>query len=89
MYLLHLYHLGLTYECLEEWGPFVKLGVYGIVMLCLDWWCFEMTIFLSGILGTTELGAQGVVFNIAVAFVSVSCFFVPLQCDLMLVCFVK
>ena len=54
----------------------MKLGLFGILMLCLEWWAFEVTIFLAGILGTTELGAQGVIFNVDALFVSVRIFHV-------------
>ena len=63
--------VGWSWEALEEWGAFTKLGLLGILMLCLEWWAFEITIFLAGILGTTELGAQGVIFNVAAIFFSV------------------
>lgn len=50
---------------------FTKLGLYGIFMVCLEWAAFEVTILLAGILGTTQLAAQGVVFNIDAFFFSV------------------
>ena len=58
-------------ECLEDWGPFTKLGLFGILMLCLEWWSFELCILLAGIIGTTELGAQAIVFNVVILFISV------------------
>ena len=56
---------------LEDWGEFTKLGVFGIFMVCLEWLAFEVTIMLSGILGNTQLAAQGVVFNTDTFFFSV------------------
>ena len=35
-----------------------------MLMVCLEWWGFEIGVFLSGLLGTTDLGAQSVVLQI-------------------------
>ena len=55
---------GWSRACLEEWGVMLKLAVYGLLLTCFEWWAFEVTIILSGILGTTQLAAQSIVFNI-------------------------
>ncbi|ELU04320.1 hypothetical protein CAPTEDRAFT_117091 [Capitella teleta] len=62
---------GMQYQMLEDWGPFVKLGLYGMLMICLEWWAYEISNIFSGILGTTELAAQGIFFNIEDIFISV------------------
>ena len=33
-------------------------------MLCIEWWSFEVGVFLTGLLGKTELGAQSVIFQL-------------------------
>ena len=35
----------------KDWGEYCKLGIPASVMLCAEWWSFEILIFLSGILG--------------------------------------
>ena len=31
-----------------DWGSFMKLAVPGMLMVCLEWWCFEVGTILSG-----------------------------------------
>ena len=47
-----------------DWGPLAVLGLYGMLMTCLEWWVFEASIFVAGTMGATELGAQSVTFNL-------------------------
>ncbi|XP_076001649.1 multidrug and toxin extrusion protein 1-like isoform X2 [Genypterus blacodes] len=56
---------GWSMDCLQEWGPFVQLAVPSMLMLCLEWWMFEVGGILSGLFGETELGAQTVIFQLA------------------------
>lgn len=55
---------GFTIEAWLHWGEFAKLMIPGMLMMCLEWWAFEIGIFLTGLLGKTDLGAQSVVLNI-------------------------
>ncbi|CAL9700856.1 unnamed protein product [Knipowitschia caucasica] len=57
---------GWSLECLQEWGPFIKLAIPSMLMLCLEWWMFEIGGFLAGIISETELGSQSVVYELAV-----------------------
>ena len=43
---------------LYEWGAYLRLGVPGLVMICLEWWVFETCQFLAGSFGTAALAAQ-------------------------------
>lgn len=36
-----------------------------MLMLCLEWWMFELGGFLAGLIGEVELGAQSVVYSLA------------------------
>ena len=54
---------GWSVKCFGEWGMLLKLGFYGMLLSCLEWWAFEVTLFLAGIIGTTELAAQSIVFS--------------------------
>ncbi|KAM4664039.1 multidrug and toxin extrusion protein 1-like [Discoglossus pictus] len=56
---------GWSRACLEEWGPFIHLAVPSMLMLCIEWWAFEIGIFLAGVLGVVDLGAQAVIYQTA------------------------
>ena len=43
-----LFVTGWTTESLLDWGQFIKLGVAGMVMICIEWWSFELGAFLAG-----------------------------------------
>lgn len=37
-----------------------------MLMLCLEWWIFEAGQFLAGVISEVELGAQSIVYELAV-----------------------
>lgn len=53
--------LGWSLDCLQDWGMFTKVAIPSMLMLCLEWWTFEIGGFMSGIISKVELGAQSVV----------------------------
>ncbi|XP_004684620.1 PREDICTED: multidrug and toxin extrusion protein 1 [Condylura cristata] len=57
---------GWSFECLQDWTSFLRLAIPSMLMLCIEWWAYEIGSFLSGILGMVELGAQSVVYELAV-----------------------
>ncbi|XP_040043366.2 multidrug and toxin extrusion protein 1 [Gasterosteus aculeatus] len=57
---------GWSMDCLQEWGPFVQLAIPSMLMLCLEWWMFEIGGFLAGLISEAELGAQSIVYEVAV-----------------------
>ncbi|KAM8879768.1 multidrug and toxin extrusion protein 1-like isoform 2-T2 [Spinachia spinachia] len=57
---------GWSMDCLQEWGPFVQLAIPSMLMLCLEWWTFEIGGFLAGLISEAELGAQSIVYEVAV-----------------------
>ncbi|XP_049576090.1 multidrug and toxin extrusion protein 1-like [Syngnathus scovelli] len=57
---------GWSVDCLQEWGPFVKLAIPSMLMLCLEWWLFEVGGFIAGIISEVELGAQSVTYQLTV-----------------------
>lgn len=57
---------GWSLDCLQEWGSFVQLAIPSMLMLCLEWWMFEVGGFLAGVISEAELGAQSVVYELAV-----------------------
>ncbi|GAB5580576.1 multidrug and toxin extrusion protein 1 [Prionailurus iriomotensis] len=57
---------GWSLECLHDWAGFFDLAFPGMLMLCIEWWAYEIGSLLSGILGMVELGAQSVVYEVTV-----------------------
>uniref|UniRef100_H0XCY6 Multidrug and toxin extrusion protein n=2 Tax=Otolemur garnettii TaxID=30611 RepID=H0XCY6_OTOGA len=57
---------GWSLECLQDWASFLHLAIPSMLMLCIEWWAYEVGSFLSGILGMVELGAQSIVYELAV-----------------------
>ncbi|NXY07181.1 S47A2 protein, partial [Pteruthius melanotis] len=56
---------GWSRECLMDWGSFIWLAVPGMVMLCIEWWTFEIGSFLAGLISVVELGAQSIIYELA------------------------
>ncbi|XP_072099073.1 multidrug and toxin extrusion protein 1-like isoform X7 [Mobula birostris] len=58
---------GWSADCLQEWGGFVQLAVPSMLMLCIEWWTYEVGTFLSGLVSEAELGAQSVIYQVLTA----------------------
>ncbi|XP_053328720.1 multidrug and toxin extrusion protein 1-like [Spea bombifrons] len=56
---------GWSSACFEDWGSFIHLAIPSMLMLCIEWWTFEIGIFLAGVIGVVDLGAQAVVYQVA------------------------
>lgn len=39
---------GWSMNALREWGTFLRFGVPGMLMTCLDWWAFEFLTLITG-----------------------------------------
>ncbi|KAJ1507794.1 hypothetical protein HMI54_003834 [Coelomomyces lativittatus] len=50
----------------KEWGVFMKLGLPGMLMICAEWWIFEIVALVAGWLGPVVLASQSVILNLAV-----------------------
>ncbi|XP_028632401.1 multidrug and toxin extrusion protein 1 [Grammomys surdaster] len=57
---------GWSWECLQDWESFLRLAIPSMLMLCIEWWAYEVGSFLSGILGMVELGAQSITYELAI-----------------------
>lgn len=57
---------GWSRECLQDWASFLRLAIPSMLMLCIEWWAYEVGSFLSGILGMVELGAQSITYELAI-----------------------
>ncbi|XP_067866757.1 multidrug and toxin extrusion protein 1-like isoform X3 [Heterodontus francisci] len=55
---------GWTMDCLQEWGPFLRLAIPSMFMFCIELWAYEMGSFLAGLISQVELGAQSVIFQV-------------------------
>ena len=55
---------GFELDCFLEWGQFLTLAYWGLFIMGFEWWSFEVGIMLAGTLGTKELQAQPVVFQV-------------------------
>ncbi|XP_075329292.1 LOW QUALITY PROTEIN: multidrug and toxin extrusion protein 1 [Odontesthes bonariensis] len=56
---------GWSKECLQDWGSYIRLAIPGMVMLCVEWWTYEIGGFLAGLISEVELGTQSVVYELA------------------------
>ncbi|XP_041669911.1 multidrug and toxin extrusion protein 1 [Cheilinus undulatus] len=56
---------GWSKECLRDWGSYIYLAIPSMVMLCVEWWTYEIGSFLAGLISEVELGAQSVVYELA------------------------
>ncbi|KAG7321297.1 hypothetical protein KOW79_015712 [Hemibagrus wyckioides] len=56
---------GWSRDCLQEWGPYFRLALPSMLMLCVEWWSYEIGGFLAGLISEAELGAQSVVYELA------------------------
>ncbi|KAG9468324.1 hypothetical protein GDO78_022968 [Eleutherodactylus coqui] len=64
---------GWSMACFEDWGSFIRLAIPSMLMVCIEWWAFEIGIILSGVLSVEDLGAQTIIYQMATIF-----FMVPL-----------
>ncbi|XP_077338381.1 multidrug and toxin extrusion protein 2-like isoform X2 [Lithobates pipiens] len=55
---------GWSLECLQDWNTFVALAVPSMLMVCIEWWTYEIGSFLVGLLSVVELGAQSVIYQV-------------------------
>jgi len=51
-------------DMFNEVGAYLKVGISGALMLCFEWWAFELLAIFSGLLSVEALAAEVVVINI-------------------------
>ncbi|XP_029142388.1 multidrug and toxin extrusion protein 1-like [Protobothrops mucrosquamatus] len=56
---------GWSMDCLQEWGLFMSLAIPSMLMICIEWWTFEIGSFLIGLLSVLDLSAQSIIYEIA------------------------
>jgi MATE family multidrug resistance protein len=50
---------------LTGWGQFIALGLPGTLMLCSEWWAYEILILFASMLGTDAVAAQTIILQCA------------------------
>uniref|UniRef100_A0A8C5LSS4 Multidrug and toxin extrusion protein n=1 Tax=Leptobrachium leishanense TaxID=445787 RepID=A0A8C5LSS4_9ANUR len=55
---------GWSTECLQDWNSYVALAVPSMLMVCIEWWTYEIGSFLVGLISVVELGAQSVLYQV-------------------------
>ncbi|KAK2880996.1 hypothetical protein QQF64_008657 [Cirrhinus molitorella] len=56
---------GWSVDCLQEWDSFIRLAIPSMLMMCAEWWTYEIGGLLSGLISEVELGSQSVVYGLA------------------------
>ncbi|XP_067101892.1 multidrug and toxin extrusion protein 1 [Osmerus mordax] len=56
---------GWSKDCLQEWGAFIKLAIPSMLMLCVEWWTYEIGGFLAGLISEVELDAQSIILEVS------------------------
>lgn len=52
-------------KSLTKWKEFIMLGLPGTVMLCSEWWAYEILTIFASLLGTSEVAAQTIIMQTA------------------------
>ena len=47
----------------RELCKYLRIGISGMLMLCFEWWAFELLAIFTGILGVEPLAAEVVIIN--------------------------
>ena len=58
-----LMHVGWSWKSLEEWPQYLKLGIPGMIMICVEWVSFEVSAFIVGTIDEVELAVNGILLN--------------------------
>ena len=51
-------------DTFKDWGIFLSYGIPAALMLCLEWWSYEICAVFAGMLSIEELAANVVLFNL-------------------------
>lgn len=52
-----------TSSIFKEIPKYLRIGVSGMLMLCFEWWAFELLAIFTGLLGVDQLAAEVVIIN--------------------------
>ena len=57
---------GWSWESIRGWWQFLKLGIPGMAMICLEWVSYEIVVFVLGSIGEVELAINSILVNLLV-----------------------
>ncbi|XP_075445711.1 multidrug and toxin extrusion protein 2-like isoform X4 [Ascaphus truei] len=55
---------GWSTDCLQDWNSFIVLAFPSMLMVCIEWWTYEIGSFMTGLISVVELGAQSVIYQV-------------------------
>ena len=58
---------------LKHVKSYLRIGLPSIVLICLEWWGFEVLVLMSGVLSSTAVAAQTIVYNLLVLMQMIPC----------------
>ncbi|XP_032176422.1 multidrug and toxin extrusion protein 2-like [Mustela erminea] len=56
---------GWSSQCLQDWGPFFSLAIPSMLMVCIEWWAYEIGSFLMGLISVLDLSGQAILYELA------------------------
>uniref|UniRef100_A0A8C7B9F1 Multidrug and toxin extrusion protein n=1 Tax=Neovison vison TaxID=452646 RepID=A0A8C7B9F1_NEOVI len=56
---------GWSSQCLQDWGRFFSLAVPSMLMVCIEWWAYEIGSFLMGLISVLDLSGQAILYELA------------------------
>uniref|UniRef100_G1LCI6 Multidrug and toxin extrusion protein n=1 Tax=Ailuropoda melanoleuca TaxID=9646 RepID=G1LCI6_AILME len=56
---------GWSSQCLQDWGPFFSLAVPSMLMICIEWWAYEIGSFVMGLISVLDLSGQAILYELA------------------------
>jgi MATE family multidrug resistance protein len=58
---------GWSLEAVQGWGRYLGYAVPAAIMLCMEWWVYEVVIFIAGLLpdAKVEVGVMGLCFQVS------------------------
>ena len=63
---------GWSWESMTEWGLFFKLGIPGLLMICFEWWTYEISAIVAGTVSELQLAVNTVLMQFGVLTFAVS-----------------
>ncbi|XP_078010877.1 multidrug and toxin extrusion protein 2 [Phascolarctos cinereus] len=56
---------GWSLQCLQDWQGFLSLAIPGMLMICIEWWAYEIGSLLIGLLSVVDLSAQSIIYEVS------------------------
>ena len=52
-------------DTFKSLGPYMRLAIPGTMMLCLEWWAYEIITLMAGYISVNALAAEVVLLNVS------------------------